>query len=57
MEIAEVRAEMAENPHYALTTLDVKNAFGAIEWADALRVTVASAPKLAHALAAIWAVR
>ena len=54
LEVAEVRAESADDPGSPITTLDVRNAFGCIEWADALTVTAASAPKLAHCMAAMW---
>ena len=37
-----------------MSTLDVKNAFGCIEWATALSTMTRKAAKLAHPLAAMW---
>ena len=54
LQLAEVHAEIAAHPDHALASLDVRNAFGSIEWADALRIVTASAPSLAPFLATIW---
>ena len=53
-EIAEVRAAAALEPDKALVSLDVKNAFGAIQWKDALLAVAALAPKLGPLLAVQW---
>ena len=47
LQLAEVQAEAHAYPADALASLDVKNAFGSIAWADALRIATAAAPKLA----------
>ena len=39
----------------ALVSLDVKNAFGAVEWPDALDACMRLVPAIAPALAAMWA--
>ena len=54
LQLAEVHAEALANPEDALASLDVRNAFGAISWADALRIITAVAPKLAPFLSVIW---
>ena len=54
LQLAEVHAETRAHPDDVIASLDVKNAFGSITWADALRVTTAVAPKLAPFLGAIW---
>ena len=51
LEIAEVRAAAAIYPEDAVLGLDMKNAFGAVSWADALPALVAHLPKLAVPLA------
>ena len=44
-EVAEVRAAATAFPEDALLGLDIKNAFGAAQWADALLAVVAKAPR------------
>ena len=53
-EIAQVRAAARAFPGRAFISLDVKNAFGAVEWARALRAVLRRAPQLAAPLAACW---
>ena len=55
LEVAEVRAAAAAHPDDPLLALDLKNAFGTVSWILALEAVVASAPRLAPALAAQWA--
>ena len=55
LELGEVQAESRDRPHDALVSLDIKNAFGSIGWANALRITANLAPKLAHFLSSAWA--
>ena len=52
--IGEVRAAASAFPRDVLIGLDIENAFGAVQWADALTAAVASAPKLAVAMAMAW---
>ena len=54
LEIAEIRAAAAMFPDDALIGLDIKNAFGEVEWADALQAAAAKAPRLAVPMAAMW---
>ena len=54
LEIAELRAAAKLNPDCAIVSLDIKNAFGSVEWKDALRTVTAAAPKLAPVLAIQW---
>ena len=52
--MAEVRAATQLRPSNALVSLDIRNAFGSVRWADALRAVLAKAPKLAPLLAIQW---
>ena len=45
-EIAEVLAVARLKPHDVLVSLAVSNAFGSVQWADALRVTSKGVPRL-----------
>ena len=45
---------MAAAPGDALLGVDIKNAFGAVQWADALMAAVAKAPCLAVPMAMMW---
>ena len=54
-EIAEVRAAAQAYPDRAFVSLDVKNAFGEIAWAEALEAAAELAPSLGPAIAAAWA--
>jgi hypothetical protein len=54
LEIAEVRAAAAMRPGCALVGLDEQNAFGAIDWTDALRQTLRRAPAFAVPLSMLW---
>ena len=54
---SQVRAAAAHRPDRALLSLDLKNAFGSIRWADALDGLVASVPRLALPVARQWAQR
>ena len=56
LELAHVQAEVRAQPDRALVSLDVKNAFGCIQWAAALRIVTTLVPKLAHFLTAVWGV-
>ena len=47
LEIGEIRAAAKLQPDHALMSLDIKNAFGSVEWKNALRVVTAAVPKLA----------
>ena len=53
-EIAEVRAAAALFPDDVLIGLDIKNAYGAVHWADALHAMVAKVPRLAVPLSMMW---
>ena len=53
-EVAELRAATALRPHSTFVALDVKNAFGSVHWHQALEVLLATVPKLAPPLAALW---
>ena len=53
-EIAEIRACLTNRPTTTLVSLDVKNAFGSVQWHQALELLLSSAPKLAPPLAALW---
>jgi hypothetical protein len=54
-EINLVRAAARIWPQRALATLDIRNAFGSVHWDHALKVALVHAPRLAPALATIWA--
>ncbi len=54
LEIAEVRAAATERPAWALLTLDIRNAFGQVQWTDALNATAARVPRFAVPLAMMW---
>ena len=54
LEIGELRAASKLNPEHAFVSLDIKNAFGSVEWKDALRTVTAAVPKLAPLLAIQW---
>ena len=51
---SEVRSAAAIFPDDALLGLDIKNAFGAVQWADALLAAVAKAPCLAIPMSMLW---
>ena len=53
-EIAEIRAATHLQPESPLVSLDVQNALGSVEWADALNAVVDRLPKLAPLLAIQW---
>ena len=53
-EIAEVRAATSLEPDKARISLDVRNAFGSVQWKDALLAVAASVPKLGPLLAVQW---
>ena len=53
-EIAEIRAAALLDPTKALVSLDVKNAFGSVQWSDALQAVLRRAPKLGKLLALQW---
>ena len=53
-EVAEVRAAASLEPDKALMSLDVQNAFGAVQWKDALLAVAAAVPKLGPLLAVQW---
>ena len=55
--INQVRAAAAHRPNRALLSLDFKNAFGSIRWADALVGLTAAVPRLAVPIACQWAQR
>ena len=55
--VSQVRAAAARRPDRALLSLDFKNAFGSIRWADALIGLVAAVPRLAVPVARQWAQR
>ena len=44
VEVAEIRAAAAHKPDKALVSLDVKNAFGSVQWHQALLALLAVAP-------------
>ena len=54
LEVAEVRAAAAIFPEDAFVSLDVKNAFGTVEWADALGAVTERLPQLAVPLTLQW---
>ena len=54
LELAHVQAEVSAQPDHALVSLDIKNAFGAILWATALRITIKRCPRLARFLTCAW---
>ena len=54
LEVAELRAASRLRPQDAIVSLDIKNAFGAVEWADALEAVLRRAPALAPMLAVQW---
>ena len=53
-EVAEVRAATKLKPDEALLSLDVANAFGSVEWADALNAVSQRVPRLGPLLAIQW---
>ena len=53
-EVEEVRAAARLFPEDAIIGLDIKSAFGAVQWADALIAAVAKAPRLAVPMAVMW---
>ena len=55
LELADIQAETRAEPTDALVSLDIKNAFGSIAWANALQIVATLAPKLAHFMACVWA--
>ena len=55
LEVEQIRAAAALQPDRALVSLDVENACGSVEWADALEVALDNAPAFAPALASMWA--
>ena len=55
MEIGEIRAAAKLKPNDALVSLDIKNAFGSVQWKDALQAVTRAIPKLAPILAVQWA--
>ena len=57
LEVEQIRAASGKDPSKAFVSLDVANAFGAVQWADALEAVIDRAPGLAPALAAQWAPR
>ena len=48
---------MEKDPSKAFVSLDVANAFGAVQWMDALEAVLDRAPSLAPALSAQWSPR
>ena len=54
-EISEVRAATRLRPDDALTSLDLKNAFGSVQWVDALKAVHQRVPLLGPLLAMQWA--
>ena len=57
LEVEQIRAASGKDPGKAFVSLDVANAFGAVQWTDALEAVFERAPSLAPALAAQWAPR
>ena len=55
LEVEQIRAASGKDPGKAFVSLDVANAFGAVQWTDALEAVFERAPSLAPALAAQWA--
>ena len=55
LEVAEVRAAAAIYPERAMVGLDFRNAFGLVEWCDALQAMLATAPRLAATVGILWA--
>jgi hypothetical protein len=53
-EIGEVRAAVSAFPHRAMLSLDIKNAFGEVSWAVAMRAVLQRAPLLAGPLVSMW---
>ena len=53
-EVAEVRAATQLHPDRPLLSLDIENAFGSVEWADALTAVIERVPRLAPLLAIQW---
>ena len=54
LEIAEIRAAAAMRPECALIGLDEQNAFGELDWTDALRQAQRYAPAFAVPLSMLW---
>ena len=50
----QLRPNNLHAPTLALISLDIKNAFGQVQWADALLIAVAQAPRLAVPMAMMW---
>ena len=53
-EIGEIRAAARLRPQDALVSLDLMNAFGAVQWIDALRAVQSTMPMLGPLLAIQW---
>jgi hypothetical protein len=54
LEASEIKAAMGANPTWPTLSLDIKNAFGAVTWESALRITDAECPQLSLILAGQW---
>ena len=54
LEVHEIRAAARMRPEEPIGTLDVANAFGSVEWDDALEAVLARSPRLAPAMAVQW---
>eukprot|EP00975_Prorocentrum_lima_P055156 11564401-Prorocentrum_lima.AAC.1 len=49
-----VRAATKSRPEMALITLDIKNAFGTVTWADTLRQAIKHLPSIAVPVAGMY---
>ena len=54
LEVGQVRAAARLKPGNAFTSLDVQNAFGSVQWKDALQTVIRTMPKLAPILGIQW---
>ena len=54
LEVGQARAAAGLQPQHGLASLDIQNAFGSVQWRDALKVVTAAVPKLGPLLALQW---
>ncbi|MFM7981463.1 MAG: hypothetical protein ACKPKO_19315, partial [Candidatus Fonsibacter sp.] len=55
LEVEQMRMAVNQHPDRACVSLDLTNAVGTVQWADALQATLRQVRQLAPALAAQWA--
>ncbi|MFM7978864.1 MAG: hypothetical protein ACKPKO_06070, partial [Candidatus Fonsibacter sp.] len=55
MEVEQIRMVVSRFPERACVSLDLANAFGTVQWNDALQATLKKVRQMAPALAAQWA--